>query len=218
MKDKMLVWGCSISRSAVSNPAESMDVGLLCLLCFVWIAAYAARWLLVQQSPIGWACLTVSNLGTSKTRRPRPDLECWVTEENVSGVFFFLIRTTGSEMRTKIFRLHISGGAWTDFLSSLHRGDIDGWFVMSFADGVRKSQLAYMNNGQQHLRYSQSLWLYLPWGLINKVDFWPLNITSLQLRQKYTRHEHRLIQEERQCRCKAILRRRRATTVTIEKQ
>jgi hypothetical protein len=52
-----------------------------------------------------------------------------------------------------------------------HRGDIDGWFIMSFAEGIQKSRLVHMHNGQQYFSFSQRLWPYLPLGLIKRRIF-----------------------------------------------
>ena len=57
---------------------------------------------------------------------------------------------------------------------------------MSFADGVQKSRLAYMHNGQQYFNFSQRLWPYLPRGLINRGVFWLLNITFIDITYLFT--------------------------------
>ena len=40
-----------IDGIAGSNPAEDMDVCLLCLLCFVWVATFVKFLSLIQGSP-----------------------------------------------------------------------------------------------------------------------------------------------------------------------
>jgi hypothetical protein len=55
-----------------SNPAEGMDVRLLCLLCFVYVAASATASSLVQRPT--WCVSNGRGLENSTMTRPRPDL------------------------------------------------------------------------------------------------------------------------------------------------
>jgi hypothetical protein len=51
LRSKAYFCGHSIAGIAGSNPADSMDVRLMCLLCFVYIAASATSRSLFQKSP-----------------------------------------------------------------------------------------------------------------------------------------------------------------------
>jgi len=62
VRSKSQVCGCLIPGIEGSNPAESMDIRPLCLLCVVWVAASVTGWTLVQRSLIGCVCVWSRNL------------------------------------------------------------------------------------------------------------------------------------------------------------
>jgi hypothetical protein len=67
---------CFSTHLIVSNPAEGMDVRLLCLLCVVSVPASTTGLSIVQKIPKGCVCLTVYGRETSTMKRPRPALGC----------------------------------------------------------------------------------------------------------------------------------------------
>ena len=73
------VWSVGLKlivEIAVSDPAEGMDAGPLCLLCVVQVAPSATSWLPVQGMLN--LCLCLCYLETSTVRQPRPELNCCV--------------------------------------------------------------------------------------------------------------------------------------------
>ena len=60
------------------NPAEDMDVGLLCLLCVVQVALSATSRSLVLRSPT-LLCVSVCDLENSTMKWPRPKMGCCAT-------------------------------------------------------------------------------------------------------------------------------------------
>jgi len=56
VRSKSWVCGRTIVGNAGSNPAEGLDVRLLCLWCVVQVAASATSWSPVQRSPVGCVC------------------------------------------------------------------------------------------------------------------------------------------------------------------
>ena len=59
VRSKSWVCGRTIVGNAGSNPAEGLDVRLLCLWCVVQVAASATSWSVVQRSPAVCVCVCV---------------------------------------------------------------------------------------------------------------------------------------------------------------
>jgi hypothetical protein len=69
-----------IAGSVVSNPAESMGVRLLCLLCDVYVATSEISWSPFHMSPY-WFC--TCSIQKPPKRWPRPNLACSVTGKKI---------------------------------------------------------------------------------------------------------------------------------------
>ena len=76
-----------VAGIAGSIRAKGMDVDLLCLLCFVWVVAFAKSLALGRKGTSMCVCVCVCvylilcDPDTSILRRPRPDLGCTDTEK-----------------------------------------------------------------------------------------------------------------------------------------
>ena len=58
-RSKAYFCGPSIAGIVGSNPAEGMDIRLLCLMCVVQVAAFATSWSLVQRRERETVCVCV---------------------------------------------------------------------------------------------------------------------------------------------------------------
>jgi len=71
-----------------SNPAEDMDVRLLCVLYVVQVAASAKGRRLVQRRPTGFVCRIVCALETSKMRRLGPEAVFCAGTKNIPYMLY----------------------------------------------------------------------------------------------------------------------------------
>jgi hypothetical protein len=60
-----------------------MDVRLLCSFCVLYVAASVTSWSLVQRSPTCCVYLIAYGLETLTMRRPMPEFECCVAQDNM---------------------------------------------------------------------------------------------------------------------------------------
>jgi hypothetical protein len=72
MLSKAYVSTCLVAGDAGSNLGRVMDVRLFCSFHVVSVAAFATSRSLAQRNSVGCVCLILCDMGTSKTRRPRP--------------------------------------------------------------------------------------------------------------------------------------------------
>ena len=63
------------------NPAEGMDVCLMCWLCCIGDSLFDGLITCAEESCV-CVCVCVCDLGTSTVRWPKPYLECCVTVKN----------------------------------------------------------------------------------------------------------------------------------------
>jgi len=90
VRSKTYVGNLSISGIAGSNPADDIDIRLLCWLCVVLVGdSVRGGWLFQRSSDVYvfvcvcvCVCLIVGDLEMSKTTRPRPELCCFFTEQH----------------------------------------------------------------------------------------------------------------------------------------
>jgi hypothetical protein len=97
----------------VSNPADGMDISLLCSLCVVWVAVCETDWSLVQRSATVrvrvrvCVCVIMSDLETSRMRRPGPDLGSCATEKYTAYLISPAHRYTWGQKRVNIAKFFI---------------------------------------------------------------------------------------------------------------